>query len=43
VEAQRPAELFAYEGESHSFFADQWVAFMERTAHFFDATVKNAP
>jgi dipeptidyl aminopeptidase/acylaminoacyl peptidase len=43
VEAQHPAELFAYEGESHSFFADQWVAFMERTAHFFDATVKNAP
>ena len=43
VEAGRPAELFAYEGEGHSFFADAWVAFMERSAHFFDLHVKNAP
>ena len=32
--------LFAYEGEGHSFVADQWWAFMERSAHFFDEYVK---
>jgi dipeptidyl aminopeptidase/acylaminoacyl peptidase len=43
VDAGRPAELFAYEGEGHSFFADQWVAFMERSARFFDLHVKGTP
>jgi len=40
VEAGKQAEIFAYEGEGHSFFADQWWAFMERTTHFFDEYVK---
>ena len=40
VDAGKQAELFAYEGEGHSFFADQWYAFMERSAHFFDEYVK---
>jgi dipeptidyl aminopeptidase/acylaminoacyl peptidase len=38
--AAKSAEIFGYEGEGHSFVGDQWVAFMERTAHFFDAYVK---
>ncbi len=41
VDAGKDAQLFAYEGEGHSFFADQWVAFMERSARFFDEYVKN--
>ncbi len=40
IDAGVQAELFAYEGEGHSFFADQWYAFMERSAHFFDKYVK---
>ena len=40
VEAGKQAELFAYEGEGHSFVEDQWWAFMERSAHFFDTYVK---
>jgi len=40
IDAGKQAELFAYEGESHSFLADQWWAFMERSAHFFDEYVK---
>jgi len=40
IEAGKQAEIFAYEGEGHSFFADQWWAFMERSAHFFDTYVK---
>lgn len=43
VDAGKEAQLFAYDGEGHSFFADQWVAFMERTASFFDVHVKNSP
>ncbi|MEW6028555.1 MAG: alpha/beta hydrolase family protein [Chloroflexota bacterium] len=43
VEAGRDAELFAYEDERHSFVGDAWVAFMERSAHFFDKYVKNMP
>ncbi len=39
-EANKPAELFGYEGERHSFLADQWWAFMERTAQFFDMHVR---
>ncbi len=42
VEAGREAELFAYEGERHSFVGDAWVAFMERSARFFDEFVRNA-
>ncbi|MFZ5909793.1 MAG: alpha/beta hydrolase family protein [Chloroflexota bacterium] len=40
IEAGKQAELFAYEDEGHSFLADQWYAFMERSAHFFDEYVK---
>ena len=36
----KPAELFAYEGEKHSFIGDQWWALMERSAQFFDKNVK---
>jgi len=40
IEAGKQAEIFAYEGEGHSFLADQWWAFMERSTHFFDKYVK---
>jgi pimeloyl-ACP methyl ester carboxylesterase len=40
IDASKQAELFAYEGEGHSFIGDQWYAFMERSAHFFDEYVK---
>jgi len=40
VQAGKQAELFAYKGEGHSFLGDQWYAFMERSAHFFDEYVK---
>ncbi|MBN1449598.1 MAG: alpha/beta fold hydrolase [Anaerolineales bacterium] len=40
IDAGKQAELFAYEGEGHSFVSDQWWAFMERSAHFFDEYVK---
>ena len=40
IDAGKQAELFAYEGEGHSFLADQWFAFMERSAQFFDEYVK---
>lgn len=40
VDAGKQAELFAYEDAKHSFVADQWYAFMERSAHFFDKYVK---
>jgi uncharacterized protein len=40
VEAGKQAEIFAYEGEGHSFLADQWWAFMERCVRFFDENVK---
>lgn len=40
IEAGKQAEIFAYEGEGHSFVGDQWWAFMERSAHFFDEYVK---
>lgn len=38
--AGKQAELFGYEGEFHSFNGDNWIAFMERSAHFFDQYVK---
>jgi dipeptidyl aminopeptidase/acylaminoacyl peptidase len=40
IVAGKQAELFAYEGEGHSFLADQWWAFMERCVRFFDTYVK---
>jgi len=40
IEAGKQAELFGYEGEGHSFIGDQWWAFMERSARFFDEYVK---
>ncbi|MGB7874222.1 MAG: dienelactone hydrolase family protein, partial [Anaerolineales bacterium] len=40
VDAGKQAEIFAYEGEGHSFIGDQWWAFMERSANFFDEYVK---
>ncbi len=36
-------EIFAYDGQGHSFKEDAWFAFMERTSRFFDEYVKNAP
>jgi pimeloyl-ACP methyl ester carboxylesterase len=41
ITAGKQAELFAYEGEGHSFLADQWWAFMERCVRFFDENVKS--
>jgi dipeptidyl aminopeptidase/acylaminoacyl peptidase len=38
--AGKQAEIFAYEGQKHSFVGDSWVAFMERSAHFYDKYVK---
>jgi len=40
VEREKPVELYSYEGEGHSFLADQWWTFMERTARFFDLHVR---
>jgi dipeptidyl aminopeptidase/acylaminoacyl peptidase len=40
IEAGKDAQLFGYQGEAHSFHDDQWFAFMERTAQFFDKNVK---
>ena len=40
LDAGVQAELFAYEGETHSFVGNEWVAFMERSAHFYDRYVK---
>ncbi len=39
----KSAQLFGYEGETHSFNGDAWLAFMERSSRFFDQYVKNAP
>jgi len=40
LSAGKQVEIFAYEGEGHSFLADQWWHFMERTVHFFDEYVR---
>jgi len=40
IAAGKQAEIFAYEGEGHSFIGDEWWAFMERSTHFFDNYVK---
>jgi dipeptidyl aminopeptidase/acylaminoacyl peptidase len=41
-EAGKNAQLFAYEGQYHSFNGDAWLAFMDRTTQFFDQYVKNS-
>ena len=38
----KPSEIFGYEKQGHSFVGDSWVAFMERSGHFFDEYVKGA-
>lgn len=40
LEAGVSAELFAYEGERHSFIGDPWFVFMARTQRFFDKHLK---
>ena len=40
IDAGKDAQLFGYDGEEHSFRDDQWFAFMERSAQFFDKYVK---
>jgi dipeptidyl aminopeptidase/acylaminoacyl peptidase len=37
----KDVELFGYDNQIHSFKADEWFAFMERAAQFFDRHVKN--
>jgi dipeptidyl aminopeptidase/acylaminoacyl peptidase len=39
----KSAQLFGYDGETHSFNGDAWLAFMERSSRFFDQYVKSAP
>jgi dipeptidyl aminopeptidase/acylaminoacyl peptidase len=40
IEAGKDAQLFGHDGEEHSFHDDEWFAFMERSAQFFDRYVK---
>lgn len=40
IEAGVDAEIFAYNGEGHSFIGDPWFQFMARTQLFFDQYVK---
>ena len=40
VEAGVDAQVFAYQGEKHSFIGDPWFVFMGRTQLFFDKYVK---
>lgn len=42
AKAGKDAHIYAYDGEFHSFNGDAWIAFMERSARFFDQYVKNA-
>jgi dipeptidyl aminopeptidase/acylaminoacyl peptidase len=41
ADAKKDAHLYAYDGEFHSFNGDAWIAFMERSARFFDQYVKD--
>ena len=41
-DAGKNAQLFAYDGQYHSFNGDAWLAFMDRTTQFFDQYVKNS-
>jgi len=43
LDADKPAKLFGYDGEKHSFVGDAWFDFMNEVVRFFDANVKNAP
>lgn len=40
IEAGKDAQIFAHEGESHSFIGDPWFVFMARSAQFFDKHVR---
>jgi uncharacterized protein len=40
MEAGKDAQIFAYEGEKHSFIGDPWFVFMARSTQFFDKYVK---
>lgn len=40
VDAGVDAEIFAYQGEEHSFIGDPWFVFMAKTQLFFDKHVK---
>ncbi len=40
IEAGADAQLFAHQGEKHSFIGDPWFVFMARTQLFFDKYVK---
>ncbi|MBV6396255.1 MAG: hypothetical protein HFACDABA_01853 [Anaerolineales bacterium] len=42
LDAGKPAKLFGYEGQRHSFSGDAWYRFMEEAVRFFDENVKNA-
>jgi dipeptidyl aminopeptidase/acylaminoacyl peptidase len=39
IDAKKDAQIFGYEG-THSLLADEWFAFMERSAQFFDKYVR---
>ena len=40
IDADKDAQIFAYEGEKHSFIGDPWFVFMARSAQFFDKYVR---
>ncbi len=40
IEADVDAQIFAFQGEKHSFIGDPWFVFMARTQLFFDKFVK---
>jgi len=40
VDAGVDAEIYAYQGEGHSFIGDPWFVFMAKTQLFFDKNVK---
>ena len=40
IDAGKDAQIFAYEGEKHSFIGDPWFVFMARSAQFFDKYVR---
>lgn len=42
TDAGKDAHIYGYEGEFHSFNGDAWIAFMERSARFYDQYVKGA-
>jgi uncharacterized protein len=40
IDAGIEARIYGHEGEGHSLLADQWFAFMERSAQFYDKYVR---